>query len=223
MSDESLFREVDEEVRREQINKIWQRYGTLIMAACFGVVIAVAGLKGWQWWQRHQAEQAGLAWYEVSELLAAGRTDEARGQLARIAAGGHPGYSALARFEQAATLAEAGSRTEALAALDALAADGRLNRPMRDLARVRAAYLVADTASVADLEARLAGLDAATSPWRNAVREVIALAAWRAGDYAAADRAVRAILADPAAPANLVTRAQLLASLLEPLVKSEAG
>ena len=68
MSDESLFREVDEEVRKEQIAKIWKRYGNVFVGLSIGIVVAVAGLKGWQYWQRVQAEKAGSAYFAAATL-----------------------------------------------------------------------------------------------------------------------------------------------------------
>ena len=58
MSDESLFREVDEEVRQDQLKKIWDRYGNIILAVCLAVIALVAGIKGWEYWQTKQAEAA---------------------------------------------------------------------------------------------------------------------------------------------------------------------
>ena len=49
MSDESLFREVDEEVRQDQFKKLWTLYGSYFTALAVAVVLAVAGFKGWQY------------------------------------------------------------------------------------------------------------------------------------------------------------------------------
>ena len=65
---------------------------------------------------------------------------------------------------------------------------------LRDLARLRAAMALADTATPADLEARLKDFDAAGNPWRHVAREMMAAALWRAKDYAGADKQVQAIL-----------------------------
>ena len=37
-----IFHEVDEEVRREQLKKLWDRYGNYVVAAAFLLVAAVA-------------------------------------------------------------------------------------------------------------------------------------------------------------------------------------
>ena len=48
MSD--IFREVDEEVRREQLKKLWDRYGNFVIAALILVVVGVAAWRGYAWW-----------------------------------------------------------------------------------------------------------------------------------------------------------------------------
>lgn len=223
MSEESLYREVDEEVRREQLMKLWQRYGNILVGLSLGVVIAVAGYKGWQYWQRTQAERAGSAYFAAVALETESKRAEALSAFETLADGSHGGYAMLARFRVAAALAAEGKTEEAVNAYDALAADGGLDAPLRDLARVRAAYLLADHATVADLNQRLAGLDAAGNPWRRAVDEIIAIAAYRAGDYREADRRINEMLADPTLPAGARQRAQIFAQVLQPLIAKPSG
>ena len=69
MSDESLFREVDEEVRQEQLKKLWDRYGNYVIALCLGIVIAVAALKGWQYWQLKQSQTGAAAYANALKLI----------------------------------------------------------------------------------------------------------------------------------------------------------
>ena len=74
MSDESLFREVDEEVRREQVKKLWNRYGTLLVAVSLAVIVGVAGWKGWQYWQLSRSQAAAKVYFDQGPP-AAGRDD----------------------------------------------------------------------------------------------------------------------------------------------------
>jgi hypothetical protein len=83
---------------------------------------------------------------------------------------------------------------------------------------MRAALALADTATPADLEARVKAFDVAANPWRHTAREIMALAQWRAKDYPAAGKLVQSILADPEAPAGVRQRAQILNGLLVPLL-----
>ncbi len=223
MSDESLFREVDEEVRREQMEKLWKRYGNLVVAVALGVIAGVAGYKGWQYYTQQQAEKAGAAYVQAMSVADTGTPEDVTKAFEAIAAGSHGGYARLARLQVAGALAGEGKTDEAVRAYDAIAADGSFDESMRDLARVRAGYLLADTAPVDDLRKRLAGLDVDGSPWRASAREIIATAYYRHANYLEADKLVAQLRADPETPAGVRQRAQLLASLLQPLLGAKTG
>lgn len=216
MSDDSLFREVDEEVRRDQFMKLWDRFGTYIIAVSLAVIIVVAGVKGWQYWQTRQAEAAGAAYHQALALVEDGKLDEARPIFADVAAEGHEGYAQLARLQLAGILAQQGKTDEAVATYDAVARDAAVDQELRDVARIRAGYLLAESASPEALQERLVALDAANSPWRNAAREILAAAHYRTGNYAEADRLMNEILADPQAPAAMRQRAEMMVQLLQP-------
>ncbi len=63
LSDESLFREVDEEVRRQKLQDLWNRWGNVFIAISVAVILLVAGYKGWQYWEQRQAEQAARDYF----------------------------------------------------------------------------------------------------------------------------------------------------------------
>jgi hypothetical protein len=215
VSDESLFREVDEEVRQEQFKKLWARYGNLIVAVCFVVVAGVAGFKGWQYWQVKQSETAGEAFFAAVKLAGTGKADEAAKQFATVS---HTGFGLLAKLREANVLASQNKAADAVKIYDAIAADSSADAALRELARVRAAMALADTAAPADLEARLKDFNVAGNPWRHVARETTAAALWRAKDYAGADKQVLAILGDGETPAGVQQRAKVLADLLAPLL-----
>jgi len=223
LSDDSLFREVDEEFRRDQALKLWKRYGNYVVAVALAVIIAVAGIRGWQYWQTYRAETAGAAYHHALNHLEQDRTDEARAILADLAADGHKGYANLARLQLAGILADEGKTAEAVEAYDAVASDSSAVRELRELAQVRAGYLLAGTESPEALERRLAALDRPTSPWRNAVREILASAHYRTGNFPEADRLMNEVLADPEAPQSMRQRAQMVVQLLEPMLAGRAA
>ncbi len=216
MSDDGLFREVDEEVRRDKLTQLWDRFGTLFIAGCIGIVVVVGSFKGWQYWQAQLAEKAGMDWYNAITLSAAGKIAEADAAFDEITKSGHKGYSVLAKLSQAARLGQDGNKAEAVRIYDGVAAEAAVDQPLRDLARVRAAYLLVDTDSVSDLSSRLSGLDSENSSWRHAVREIMALAHVRASDFKAADEQLKLILADPATPAALRARTVLVSAQIQP-------
>ena len=219
MSDESLFREVDEEVRRDQMEKLWARYGNYAVAVAVGIILAVAGIKGWNYWQKIRSESAGDAYVNAVQLATANKSGEAAKAFGKLAAGGHKGYAVLSRLQLAAGLAATGKSKEALKAYDAIAGDASVDATLRDIARIRAGYLAADSASLADLRTRLSAFEVAGNPWRNSVREIYAIAAYRAGDYTTADRQLNEIIADPAAGNALRSRASRFISVLAPLLQ----
>ena len=64
-----IFHEVDEEVRRERLAKIWERYSVLIIAGCVLIVAAVGGWRGYEWYVARQAAIAGSQ-FETAVTLA---------------------------------------------------------------------------------------------------------------------------------------------------------
>ena len=218
MSDESLFREVDEEVRQEQFKKLWARFGNLVIGICLLVVLGVGGFQGWRYWQQKQAETAGDSFFAAAQLALDGKNAEALKTYETIS---HSGFALLAKLREAALLAADGKPAESVKIYDAVAADTTVQQTIRDLASIRAAAALADTASFADIETRLKPFAAEGNSWRHVAREMLAGVQWRLKDYAGADKQVQAMLADPETPPALQQRAQMMAQLLQPLVAAQ--
>lgn len=208
--DDILLREVDEELRRERLEKLWKRYGNLFLALSLGMVAAVAGYKGWQYYQRQQAEAAGKAYISALDLVKEGKADGAEAALRELTQGQHPGAAGLAKLRLAALLAKRGKMQEAIGLYRQVAADEALELPFRNAARVRQAWLMVDTASRDDLAKLLGGLDVDGNPWRAAAWEILALAALRAGDVKAARAHLDKLIRDPETPPDARNRAVIL-------------
>jgi hypothetical protein len=207
-----IFREVDEDVRRERLQQLWERHSNLIVAAALLVVLAVGGWRGYEWWEAKQAAESGAAFEAAATLGEAGNQAESQAAFAKIAKDGSSGYRVLARFREAAELAKT-DPAAAVQAYGALAADRSLGPTMQDLATVRGAMILVDTAPLAELTARLEPLASADRPFRHSARELLALAAWRAGDEAAAKRWLDLIATDAETPAGTRTRMDVLIAL----------
>jgi hypothetical protein len=218
MTDESIFREVDEEVRQEEYKKLWQRYGNLIMAAVSAVLIAVGGYELYKYYQRGETEKASIAYFEAMKRASDGKLDDA---LAVLKAIKHPGYGQLAKLKEANILAEKGQGKEAVAAYDSFAADKANDAVLAQLARIRAGYISTDLATVEDIKKRVGEFDSDTSPWRHQAREILALTAFRLNDYRVADDYVRKLLDDQLTPSDMRERARVLLQLLTPNLPQE--
>ena len=210
MSD--IFQEVDEEVRREKLQQLWERHSNLIVAAALVVVLAVGGWRGYDWWESQKAAESGAA-FEAAVLLAeSGKQAEAQEAFAKLAKDGSSGYRVLARFREAAELAKSDGAA-AVKAYDALAADSGLGRAMQDLAGIRAGLILVDSAPLAELSPRLEPLTAADRPFRHSARELLAIGAWRLGDTAVAKRWFDLIASDIETPAGTRQRMDVLMTL----------
>ena len=208
-----IFQEVDEEVRREQLKKLWERYGGYLVAACIVVVIGVGGWRGYEWWQAKQAAQSGAAFEQAVTLAESGKHQDAATAFAKLVADGTAGYRVLARLREAAELA-ATDRKAAVAGYDSIAADNGAGHTVQDLAAVRAGFLLVDSAPYAEVLQRLEPAAAADRPFRHSARELLALSAWKAGDMAAARRWTETIISDPQTPAGPRRRAEMLSELI---------
>jgi hypothetical protein len=213
VTDESLYREVDEEVRQDEYKKLWGRHGKTIMAAIAAVVLGVAGYEGWKYIQKGQAEEAALVYLDAAKKANDGKFDDA---IAAFAAVKHPGFNQLAKLREAAVLAEKGDVAKAIAAYDALIADASTDALLADVARIRAGYLLVDTATLDELQKKLGAYTVADSPWRHNAREIVGLAAYRLKDFTTAERFMNEIFADAQAPQAIKQRAQVMLQLIQP-------
>jgi hypothetical protein len=213
-----IFHEVDEEVRREQLKKLWERYGHYAVALAVIIVIAVGGWRGYEYWQGQKIAEAGAAFEAAMALADEGKQQEAEQAFARLAQDGTSGYRVLARLRTANALAGHDVKA-AVAAYDGIAADTGIDHRLRDLAGLRAALLLADTASFDDMQRRLEPLTGPKDTFRHATRELLALSAWRAGNSAQARRWADMVVSDPESPASLRQRMQMLLALLPPAAK----
>lgn len=207
-----IFREVDEEVRREQLKKLWDRYGNYVVAAAVLLVAAVAAWRAYMWWEAKKAAETGAAFEAATTLAEAGKRGEAEAAFAKIAADGTAGYRHLARMREAAELAQSDAKA-AIAAYDQITADRAIGPVLQDLAALRAAALLMDTGALAEVQRRLEPLAANDRTFRHTAREFLVLAAWRAGDTTAAKRWFDLIMTDAQTPAATRSRVEMLMAL----------
>lgn len=214
-----LFNEVDEEVRREQLKKLWEKYSIYFIALMVLVVAGVAGWRGYQYLEGKKAAEAGAAFEKAVELSEQDKHTDAEKAFIELAAKAPSGYRTLARLRAAA---EAASRDPQAAAkmYDDIAADRSVGGEWQDLAKLRAAGLVLDSASYADMQQRLEASAAPKSTFRHSAREMLALSAWRNNDMTAARKWLDAIGEDGETPPGLRSRAEALQALLPPVAKS---
>jgi hypothetical protein len=215
MTDESIFREVDEEVRQDEFKKLWDKHGKLVSTLATLVVLGVAAFQYYNYYQRTQAETAGIAYFDAVKKAAADKPDDA---LAALKAITHKGYAELGKLQEADALSQKGEIDKALVILDGFAADPANEKSLADLAAIKAGYLRIDSAKPDDLIATLGKFDKEGEVWRHQAREIFGLTAWRTGNYDMADRYMKALFDDPQTPPAMRQRAQVMVQLIAPLL-----
>ena len=211
MSD--IFQEVDEEVRREQLQKLWERYQNYIYAGIFLILAGVGGWRGYEWYEAKRAAETGAAFEAAATLNEQGKAAEAESAYAKVAADGTASYRDLARVRQAAELAQRDPKL-GIAAYEKIADDRSVDTAWRELAGLRAGALHIDAGSFNEARSRLEPLASEGRPYRYSARELLALAAWRAGDTAGAKRWFDLIVTDIQTPPATRQRIEMLSALV---------
>src|SRR5689334_14497920 len=185
-----------------------------MIAVAVLIVAGVAAWRGYDYWQTKKAADFGAQFTSAAILAEEGKHEEAEKAFARIAAQGTAGYRVLARMREATEVAQRDPKA-AVAIYDELAASSATEQSLRDLAALRAALLLGDTAPFPELSHRLEPLAAANAPFRHSAREILAFAAWKAGDSAAVQKWSQLIREDPETPPALRDRIDVLTAVAD--------
>jgi hypothetical protein len=200
-----IFHEIDEDLRRDRMAKLWARYGKYVIGAAALIVLGTALAVAYQNWRQSQYQALGEK-YAVAELAVRdGDTAKGIAGYEALSAEDKSGYGLLARLQAASLKLKGQDREGGLAALNAVAADTSVDPIYRDLATVLAGLYSVDQAKPEDTIQRMKPL--ITGPWRFTALEVTALAELKAGDKAGALKTFQGLADDLGAPASLRARA----------------
>ena len=211
-----IFREIDEDLRREHYAKLWQAYGKYVIGAAVALVLATAGAQGWKQY-RIASRQADSARYSAATaLLVEGRTQDAAALFARLAEDASGGYRVLSRFHQAALRAKGGDVAGAVALYDRLADDNAVDKPLRAAAVVLSVMQLLASNGVVSPERRerLEPLGGLKSGWSPSVRELMGLLALREGNLEDARNHFKKLVDNAAAPAGARARAARMLAVI---------
>lgn len=211
---DAFLREVDEELRRDQIAAAARRWGLIGIAV---VVAALLAFAGWLYWNHRSAEQAGVEGEQLQtayDQLAAGQAADADAALTQLAGSDRAGYRALAMLAQADALQQKNDTKGAAAKFAAVAADTSIGQPFRDLATIRQTMIEYDTLTPQATVERLRPLAAPGNAWFGTAGELTALAYLRQGRRDLAGRLFGQIARTEDVPQSIRQRAVQMASLM---------
>jgi hypothetical protein len=213
-TDETFLREVDEELRRDQLAGFWTKWGLWVAVA---LVAALAALAGFLYWQHRQTEAAGIEGEKLQaayDSLGANNVAAASKSLAELAGSNRDGYRALAQFTQADVLLQKNDLKGAAAKFAAIAADASLAKPFRDLALIRQTSAEYDTLKPQVVVERLRPLAVPGGPWLGSAGEMVAVAYIRQNQRPQAGTLFGQIARDPGVPETIRQRAVQMAGVL---------
>ena len=216
-TEDSLIREVKEELEREKYEKLWADYGTFIIGGAVAFVAAVGGYTYWTASAQANVEAAGASYETALSLSEADGASDADREKAvqtfeELTKTGPVGYQALSQLQLAGLLLNDGKRDEALGAFEALAKKSSADPILRDYAGLQAATLRVGDADWTEIENRLNPLAGETAPWRYSAMQLLGAAAFKAGKLAKAREVFNTLSGDPKVPSGIRERASLYLS-----------
>ena len=201
-----VFEQVEEELRSERYKRLARTWLPVV-----GVVLVVAliGALGWWGWDSYNSNQAakGAAAYDRGmEALRAEKPMDARAAFEEaVKAGG--AYKVLALQQQAGLAVTANKIPDAVRLFDE--ASKAANDPiLGDPAALKAAFLIMDTAPLAEIEKRLEPLADDKRPLHAFAQEALAMAQLQHGKTAEARQAFVQLQLGQDVPDDIRQRAQ---------------
>ena len=211
---ETFVREVDENLRRDQMRDFAKSHGKWIVAA---VILFLAAVGGYLYWQNQQREQASAESETLSAALDKAESGNAKGaaaDLASMADSSSDVNRASARLAQAALALRQNDRKTAIDIYRQLAADDGLPKAYRDVATIRGTMTEYDSLKPDEVIARLSPLAEPGKPFFGSAGELVAMAMLAKGDRAGAGQLFAKIAADSQVPQTIRARAVQIAGSL---------
>lgn len=207
--------EVDDELRRDEMNRLWKKYGKFVIGGAVGIVLAVGGTQLYKYQVRSTQESNSAKFSGAMEKAEADGADAAAIWSA-VAPELDAGYAALAELRAASALAAAGKAEAAIAAYDALAASTDGDIILREYAQLRAGLLVVDkTGDLDGARSRFTVLAVAEKPWYYSAVEQLAFLDMKQGDTETAYERFATLADDAGTPQSIGTRARNFRDMLE--------
>lgn len=208
-----FIREVDEELRRDQLANIWRQYGRTLLIGIGLFLVALAGVLFWRESQKEARQQLAARYIQALKLVDK-QDSKAQAELHAIEKQGTPGYRALSRFAQATLAIKGGHMPDALKIYDAIIADTSVAAPFRDAARLKAVQLRFDAMSPAARIAALQPLAQPGGPWYGPAGELLAVSYLDNGQPALARALLDSIGKDESVLNTVRARATQMAAML---------
>ena len=208
-ANEAFDKEVDEELQREWISKLWEQYSGYILAGAVAIVLGVGAYKVTENRRQATAEAQGARYIAAIKQLTDGKVDDATQSLAALGKTSS-GFGAVARLRLAAADAATGKTADAVIKYDAFSRERGVDPLLADFARLQTAMLTLDIAPWDQIQAKLLPLSNDNNAWRYNARELLGLAALKAGKTDEARTQFEKLISEQSVPAGMAERARIV-------------
>lgn len=214
MVDDNVFREVDEELRRERMAKLWDKYGTLVVGAAIALILVMAGSIWWQNQQVSKRQAAGDQFIQALRDVGKNENDKADEKFKALIENSPSGYEVMSRLHLAANLAAKGQTGEAEILYKKVTLNPSADKILRDYAKLTLAILQLDGATYDETLKSLGDFTKPGAIWQSTANEVVALAAFKESKFDIAKSHFTDIMTNSKTPSALKRRAQIMIDVI---------
>jgi hypothetical protein len=221
---DEFLEEVENDIRQERFQKLWEQYGKRIIAAIIGVFVLTGGYMAWQNYQHKQYQLYSEQFIGAQDLISQGKNAEAIGVMRSLSQVSHKSYAVLAKFSQASLYAQEGPNenfTTSKEIYESIAKDSKVDKSLRDLAtfflvnmKVDEMQDFRDQKSLDEFLRDLEPLTHQDNPWHNLANELKGFILYKQNNLASASEIFVALAQDQKTPDNMRLRAQLMSQTI---------
>jgi len=208
-----FINEVEEELRKDKYNELLRKYGPYIL----GLIVAIVAVAGYLEWDKaasdKKARATSAAYVTANDLESEGNLELAFTQFKAISQKAPAGYSGLSLMRAASIKLDLGERAEAVELFDQAATKFDTARH-KQLAQIKAAYILVNDGKYEDVLSRIEPLAVKDAPYEYLARELVAYAAQQSGDMSKSRQELSYLSTIPGVPETIKQRADQSLSLM---------
>ena len=208
---EPLEREIDEELRKKQLNSIWDRFGIYLIGLVIVVILSVGGYETVGYINKINSEKISDQFESALELVRDNEEVMAKNIFIEISEASN-GYSGLSLFNLSNLSYNSGNYDEALLYLKKASQNEEISKKIRDFAILRSGFIMLEKNRIEEIEEILGVLLNDGTTFSFHAKEIIALAYYRDGRYKKSSEIFKEISNDASAPSTISVRAKIFSS-----------
>lgn len=177
LQQQALLREVDEEVRNDELKAMWNKYRVFILGAIFIAIFGAIGLEGFRYYQTQVILKDSNEYTHAEVLASTGKTKEALAAFEKLANEKNTGYAYLSMIRSVPLLEADGKKKEAISLLYTIKDSSDTPEPFKNAAAIALAFRLMDepTPNVAEIKKFLEPLSVSSSPWSSIAQNILQL------------------------------------------------